>query len=1306
MSRYKTFIAMGILSAAFQLLCAEDYEVITLAGVAPGSADGLGQIARFNRPTGVAVDHSDNIYVSDSGNFTIRKITSTGLVSTVAGSVGHTGSTNGAGSAARFGYPNALAVGAGGVVYVADQMLNVVRKIASDGLVSNWVSINLPSGIAINSAGDVFVSSASGNQIYRVTPAGVVSLFAGSASGESGTTNGTGTNARFYWPAGLAIDSSDNIYVAETSNYSIRKITPGGVVTTLAGMPGTSGRMDGTGSDARFGNLYGLAIDSNGNLYASDGKAVRKITPTAVVSTWAGSELPGSIDGDGNAARFDWPQGIAVDSTGNVFVGDTNLSVIKKISSSRQVTTFAGLASPGNTNATGADARFYGPSDTAVDSSGAVYVVDAFNNSVRKVTPAGAVTLFAGYVGAYSTGEPGATIEDIFVPARAAFDPVGNLVVTSTGRNIVVRISPAGTVTTVAGSNVAGSTDGAASVASFNSPTGVAVSNSGVIYVSDPSSSTIRKIATDGTVATLAGSVGVFGYTNGTGNAATFNLPKGMAVDATGNVYVADTQNHAIRKVTPAGVVSTYVDVGIFSEPTDIAVDTAGNLFVTDASNAVIKKVAPTGGVTAVAGVAGETGAIDGLGTQARFNSPTGLSIDANGTLYVADYGNNTLRMVVPITVPQFQQQPQGKTVYSGSAVTLGVAATGGALRYQWRLNGVPISGATSASLTLPNAQTANDGNYTVSVSNALGETVSTAARLTVKTPVLPVFITQPQSQAISLLQSVTFSASASGDPLPTYQWQKNGAAITGATSSTLTLTNLSAGDAGNFVVVATNLAGSVSSSTAVLTIKTLPSITAQPVDRSTTPDLAVVFDLVASSYPNPSYQWQRKPSGSSAWADLSSTGGFSGATTTALTISAPTRSMNGDQFRCVVSNEVGVVTTAVATLTVNETAFPPTISNHPTSRSIVANGATTFTVSADGNPTPTYQWQFSTDGGVNWANVRVDEFHSEVASATLHIDGVSVGLNGYRYRCIVTNSIGTAVSNSATLTIIAVEPPSAVSSRLVNIAVRGNCSSGDRVMIGGFVVSGSVSKRVLVRAVGPTLVSQGLGAGEVLTDPVIEVHQGVPVIASNDNWGDNANASEITATAAQIGANTLAASDTKSSALLLTLQPGVYSFIASGKGDVSGIVLLEVYDADSTTAGSSFVNIATRAYDTTGNGVTIGGFVISGNAPKQVLLRGVGPTLTKQGIGQADVLVDPTIELHDAIHGNATIATNDNWGDNANASLIGTTAARIGATPFDASDTKSAALLLTLQPGVYSFIASGKSATSGIVLVEVYDAD
>jgi hypothetical protein len=300
------------------------------------------------------------------------------------------------------------------------------------------------------------------------------------------------------------------------------------------------------------------------------------------------------------------------------------------------------------------------------------------------------------------------------------------------------------------------------------------------------------------------------------------------------------------------------------------------------------------------------------------------------------------------------------------------------------------------------------------------------------------------------------------------------------------------------------------------------------------------------------------------------------------------------------------------------------------------------------------------------------------------------------------TDSISyTTASAQVTINVTAVSTGPA--SRLVNIATRGYCSTGDRVMIGGFVVSGSASKRVLVRAVGPTLTSQGLGANEVLADPVIVVHRGAPVLTSNDNWNENLNAAEITTTAAAIGASAFDPADTKSSALLLTLEPGVYSFVATGKAGSSGIVLLEVFDADAAANSSTFVNIATRAYSTTGNGVTIGGFVISGAAAKQVLLRAVGPTLITQGIGQADVLADPMIELH---QGAPVIDANDNWSDNANASTITTAAARIGATPFATGDTTSSALLVTLQPGVYSFIARGKNAASGIVLVEVYDAD
>jgi hypothetical protein len=294
----------------------------------------------------------------------------------------------------------------------------------------------------------------------------------------------------------------------------------------------------------------------------------------------------------------------------------------------------------------------------------------------------------------------------------------------------------------------------------------------------------------------------------------------------------------------------------------------------------------------------------------------------------------------------------------------------------------------------------------------------------------------------------------------------------------------------------------------------------------------------------------------------------------------------------------------------------------------------------------------------------------------------------------------------STSISFAGLSSATASTSRLVNISTRAYCGSGNRVAIGGFVISGTLAKRVLLRAVGPSLTNYGIGQSEVLIDPLIEVYQGASMIAANDNWSDGINSAQINATAAQVGAMALAAGDTKSSALLLTLEPGAYTLSASGSDGGSGIVLLEIYDADTATSDSSFVNLAARAYATTGDRVTIGGFVISGNAPKQVLLRAVGPTLATRGIEQTDTLSDPTIELHDAGNGNVIIASNDNWSDNANAAAILTTGARIGASPFDGSDTKSAALLLTLQPGVYSFVASGKSAASGIVLVEVYDAD
>jgi streptogramin lyase len=331
------------------------YVVSTLAGSGSwGSTDGTGTSASFSFLSGVAVDASGNVYVADSDNQKIRKITPSGVVSTLAGS-GSSGSTDGTGTSASFRYPSGVALDASGNVYVADYYNHKIRKI---------------------------------------TPSGVVSTFAG--SGSRGSTDGTGTSARFYYPSGVALDASGNVYVADSDNNKIRKITPSGVVSTLAGS-GSTGSTDGTGTSASFYFPRGVALDASGNVYVADSNnhKIRKITPSGVASTLAGSGSQGSTDGTGTSASFNYPSGVAVDANGNVYVADWHNQKIRKITPSGVVSTLAGSGSSGSTDGTGTSASFYYPHGVAVDAIGDVYVADSYNHKIRKIGPSQRITFNA-----------------------------------------------------------------------------------------------------------------------------------------------------------------------------------------------------------------------------------------------------------------------------------------------------------------------------------------------------------------------------------------------------------------------------------------------------------------------------------------------------------------------------------------------------------------------------------------------------------------------------------------------------------------------------------------------------------------------------------------------------------------------------------------------------------------------------------------------------------------------------------------------------------------------------------------------
>jgi prepilin-type N-terminal cleavage/methylation domain-containing protein len=331
------------------------------------------------------------------------------------------------------------------------------------------------------------------NQTFTNT--GAVTTVAGNYSpGNPGFADGTGTSSQFNQPYSLAVGSTGTIYVADTNNNEIRKISPSGAVTTLAGdLNGAAGSADGTGPAATFYGPRGVAVDSSGNVYVTDTRnhKIRKISPLGVVTTLAGSGAPGSADGNGAAASFYFPFGVAVDSAGTVYVTDNTTSRVRKISPLGVVTTLAGSTS-GFSDATGTAAQFSFPKGVAVDSAFNVYVADTNNNRIRKITPLGVVT-------------------------------------------------------TVAGSGTAGYVEGNGIAAQISNPTGVAVDSSGTLYVADQGNSVIRKISSTGVVSTLAGSAS--GYSDGVGTAAQFVAASGVAVDFDSTLYVADTINMLIRVV-------------------------------------------------------------------------------------------------------------------------------------------------------------------------------------------------------------------------------------------------------------------------------------------------------------------------------------------------------------------------------------------------------------------------------------------------------------------------------------------------------------------------------------------------------------------------------------------------------------------------------------------------------------------------------------------------------------------------------------------------------------------------------------
>lgn len=509
---------------------------------------------------------------------------------------------------------------------------------------------------------------------------------------------------------------------------------------------------------------YTVKITNSAGSVISDA-AVLAVKPAAYVfSTPFGSPgIAGSANASGPAARFSKPDSIVRDSTGNFFVTDRSNFVIRKITSDGSVTTFAGMAGvAGMANGIGADARFSSPEGLGIDSGDNLYVADSVANNIRRITPAGEVTTFAG---------------DSALPA--------------------------------------GSADGVGTAATFNEPRGIAVTSAGIVYVSEGRGQTVRQIKPDGTVSHLAGQTGVAGTSDGNGTAAHFSRPAGLAVDAFGNLYVADEGNHAIRKITPDGEVTTVAGLkgtagktdaaGIaarLKSPTGITVDSSGVLFVSDTGNHAVRSISPSGVVRTPGGLAGTAGTADGRGAIARFRALRGIFADPAGQLYIADTDNQTLRKGTLLPLPEINSQPQSLLIALGQKATFSVAAEGSPpLTYQWRKNAANIAASETTSktpsYTTPSTTLTSAGSYGVVVTDAAGSVTSSAARLGVVN-------TADSSVTVNEGTTLVLTAAAAGESL-TYEWRKNGTPldnggwVAGATSAKLSIYQASLANAGSY---------------------------------------------------------------------------------------------------------------------------------------------------------------------------------------------------------------------------------------------------------------------------------------------------------------------------------------------------------------------------------------------------------------------------------------------------------------------------------------------------------------------------
>ena len=661
-----------------------------------------------------------------------------------------------------------------------------------------------------------------------------------------------------------------------------------------------------------------------------------------------------------------------------------------------------------------------------------------------------------------------------------------------------------------------------------------------------------------------------------------------------------------------------------------------------------------------------------------------------------------TLTVTNTATAPVILVQPSPQTVPTGGTATFTVVATGNpAPNYQWRKNGTSLPNATTPTLTLANVQPGDVASYDVLVSNTAGAVPSSFVPLILTdTPVAPVITRQPAGATAVIGTTVTLSVAATGVPAPAYQWQKDGQNLPDATAANLILPNLTTAQAGSYTVTVSNPAGTVPSRPAALRVQTRSYAGTYFGRLGNGGSFALYIredqtGVFLAFNPGSGTAYLSRTLTVDEQGRFTFTSTVTGAAGVAADLlpsaAEPTTAAAELVFTGTITPD-GTVAGTAGTLTLDATRSAPGATQAVAGYYEAGSGGTsarTFTiVGASGQALVVVQTATGVDAGVGSAgstgNVTVTTAAGQTVAAT-----VSATTNAVTATVTDTKGVGTAYAGTSdNTTVLAAQ-------RLANLSTRARAGTGEQVVIAGFVIAGDESKPVLIRAVGPALTAFGVDGA--LAAPKLDLYRGSTVIATNTGWSRSPNAVEIAAAAARSGAFAFGAGSADS-ALLTTLAPGAYTAIISSASNAAGVALAEVYDLSGAASGQKLVNLATRAVAGTASDTLIAGVVVSGTAPKRVLIRAAGPALAAFGLNGA--LARPKLELYS---GSTVIAQNTGWSTSTDAAGIALAATQAGAFAFPSGSADSA-ILIYLPPGGYTAQVSGVGGTTGVALVEVYE--